>query len=67
MSSMPIAFLVGSGMIILRNSVVYSYRNPIYIDIGLFVIVLVGLLLQRRVIQARAEEATSWRAVVAGR
>jgi ABC-type branched-subunit amino acid transport system permease subunit len=63
MSSMPIAFLVGSGMIILRNSVVYAYRNPIYIDIGLFVIVLVGLLLQRRVIQARAEESTSWRAV----
>ena len=62
MQSMPTAFFVGTGLVVLERSIQYATNESALIQIGLFGLLMVALLLQRRKLSARAEEATSWKA-----
>lgn len=63
MSSMPIAFFAGAGVTLLKGAVIYKYSSTPLIDLGLFAILMASLLLQKKKIQSRAEETSSWRGV----
>lgn len=63
MTSMPIAFFVGTGVMLLKGAVIYEFSGTPLIDLGLFMLLMASLLFQKKRIQTRAEETSSWRGV----
>jgi branched-chain amino acid transport system permease protein len=63
MASMPIAFFTAIGLSLLQYSITYSTSLSAWINVGLFFILIFGLLLQRKRIQVRADDSTSWKAM----
>lgn len=63
MRSMPIAFFTAMGLVILRQAVVYETDFGSLMIVLQFVIIMVGLLLQRKKFEARADDSSSWKAV----
>jgi ABC-type branched-subunit amino acid transport system ATPase component/ABC-type branched-subunit amino acid transport system permease subunit len=65
MYSLPVAFVAGIGIGAVQQMVLYNYPNSTGLaDLVLYVVILVGLLFQRRV-RGREEEKGSWAAVTA--
>ncbi len=64
MKSFPIAIASALGLSILREAFMWSFEKRLaLLDVGLFVIVLGALLLQRRhMTRGDSQEATAWRA-----
>ncbi|MFA5891272.1 MAG: hypothetical protein WDA27_10065 [Actinomycetota bacterium] len=63
LASMPVAFFAAVGMLVLQNSIIFSSGDSALIPLALLVVVLVGLLAQRKRIEVRADQGTSWKAV----
>jgi branched-chain amino acid transport system permease protein len=64
MDSMPKAFFAGVAMMLTQQAATSSSQTAeTFVDIGLFAVVMISLLLQRKKIKVRADEGTSWKAV----
>lgn len=62
MTSMPIAFFTATGLVVLERGINFATGDSALIQIGLLGILMLGLLLQRKQLSAREQEATSWKA-----
>lgn len=63
MSSMPVAFFAALGLELMAYSISAATSFAALTNVGLFVVLMFGLLWQRRKIQVRADETTSWKAM----
>lgn len=63
LASMPVAFFAAVGMLVLQNSIIFASGDSALIPLALLAVVLGGLLVQRKRIEVRADQSTSWKAV----
>ncbi|HVL33379.1 MAG TPA: ABC transporter permease [Actinomycetota bacterium] len=63
MQNMGLAFATGVGMVVLRSAIVFKTNDPTFVEIGLFLLLMGLLLIQRNKLQGRIDNSTSWKAV----
>ncbi|HEX9775171.1 MAG TPA: ABC transporter permease [Actinomycetota bacterium] len=63
MSSMPLAFFSAVGIDLLQRGLnIWKSGSSAWVDLGLLGVLVLGLLLQRKQLNARVDDTTSWKA-----
>ena len=63
LANMPIAFIAAFGFVMLDRGLEFGLANSSFVQLVLVGILLLSLLVQRRKLNVRADEATSWKAM----